>query len=125
MITVITFEDCLALYNRHIQPGYPVRPELLKSAIAAPFQTFEGKDLYPTVIEKAARLGFGIAQAQAFIDGNKRLAFIAMLTFLTSHGYELFCTDKEVVAQFTAIATREIDAHQFARWLQRKTVYTG
>ena len=45
---------------------------LLESALAAPFQTFDGEDLYPSLQAKAAQLGFGIAANHAFQDGNKR-----------------------------------------------------
>jgi death-on-curing protein len=46
------------------------------AALAAPFQTFEGKDLYPHLIQKAAALAFGIIQGHPFLDGNKRTAFV-------------------------------------------------
>ena len=45
---------------------------LLASALNAPFQTFSGNELYPDITEKAARLGFGLIQGHAFVDGNKR-----------------------------------------------------
>lgn len=49
-----------------------VRDEgLLDSAVNAPFQTFGGVELYPTILEKAARLGFGLIQNHPFLDGNK------------------------------------------------------
>ena len=54
---------------------------LLDSAVNSPFQTFSGQDLYPDIIEKAARLGFGLITAHAFIDGNKRIGTHAMLIF--------------------------------------------
>ena len=48
-----------------------VRDEgLLDSAVNAPFQTFGGVELYPTILEKAARLGFGLIQNHPFLDGN-------------------------------------------------------
>lgn len=55
---------------------------LLDSAIKTPFQTFAGRDLYPTVLEKAARLGFGLIRNHPFVDGNKRIGTHAMLVFL-------------------------------------------
>ena len=54
---------------------------LLDSAILSPFQSFDGKELYPSVLEKGARLGFGLIQNHAFIDGNKRIGVHAMLVF--------------------------------------------
>jgi death-on-curing protein len=55
---------------------------LLDSALNAPFQSFGGDDLYKTVSAKAARLGFSLINNHAFIDGNKRIGILVMLTFL-------------------------------------------
>ena len=46
---------------------------MLESAMNAPFQTFGGEDLFPTIYQKAARLGFGLASNHPFLDGNKRI----------------------------------------------------
>ena len=46
---------------------------LLDSAISAPFQSFDNTELFPTEIEKAARLCFGLVKNHAFVDGNKRI----------------------------------------------------
>ena len=62
---------------------------LLDSAINTPLQTFAGKDLYPTVLEKAARLGFGLIRNHPFIDGNKRIGTHAMLVFLAINSISL------------------------------------
>ena len=43
-----------------------------RSALAAPFQTFGGQSLYPSVQAKAAQLGFGLVCNHPFVDGNKR-----------------------------------------------------
>ena len=51
---------------------------LLESAIARPYQTFGGKDLYPTVLEKAAALSESIKINHPFIDGNKRTGLLAI-----------------------------------------------
>lgn len=45
----------------------------LEAAIASPLHSFDGEDLFPTVIEKIARLGYGLASNHAFLDGNKRI----------------------------------------------------
>ena len=55
---------------------------MLESALAAPFQTFDGEELYPSIYQKAARLGFGLASNHAFIDGNKRASVIFANHFL-------------------------------------------
>lgn len=55
---------------------------LLESALEAPFQTFGGKDLYPALIQKAARLGHSLVSNHPFVDGNKKSVFIQCLSFL-------------------------------------------
>lgn len=69
---------------------------LLDSAINAPFQKFDCQDLFPTVQQKAARLGYGIIKNHAFIDGNKRIGTHTMLVFLALNGIELDYTQEEL-----------------------------
>lgn len=52
---------------------------LLESALEAPFQEFGGVSVYPSVQQKAARLGFGLVKNHPFVDGNKRIGAHAML----------------------------------------------
>ena len=68
---------------------------LLDAAIAAPFATFDGRDLYPTIEAKAARLAFGLVKNHPFIDGNKRIGLLAMMTFLELNLISIECTDAE------------------------------
>lgn len=75
-----------------------VRDEgLLLSAIEAPYQTFGGIELFPTMLEKAVRLGFGLVANHPFIDGNKRIGVLVMLTFLELNGFNIEFTDDEIV----------------------------
>lgn len=55
---------------------------LLESAVNSPYQTFGGIDIYPSLPRKAAQLGFGLIQDHPFLDGNKRIGILAMLTLL-------------------------------------------
>ena len=59
---------------------------LLESALESPFQTFDGNDLYPALIQKAARLGYALVANHPFIDGNKRIGVHTMLVFLALNG---------------------------------------
>lgn len=61
---------------------------LLESALDAPFQSFGETDVYPSIQQKGARLGFGLIQNHAFVDGNKRIGAHAMLVFLSLNGIE-------------------------------------
>ena len=68
---------------------------LLDSALNAPFQTFDGEDVYKTVQAKAAKLGFFLINNHPFIDGNKRIGTLAMLVFLEINGIEIKCADDD------------------------------
>jgi death-on-curing protein len=94
-------DDILSLYKlMTIETGGTVgirEESLLESAIDAPFQTFMGLELYPTLIEKAARLGYGLVANHPFVDGNKRIGVFSMLVFLDVNGYNVLVSDDELV----------------------------
>ena len=92
---------------------------LLDSAILNPFQSFDGKELYPSVLEKGARLGFGLIQNHAFIDGNKRIGAHAMLVFLAAlNGHSLSYTQKELTDIVLSVASGEKNCDDLLLWLQ-------
>jgi len=91
---------------------------LLDSAILSPFQSFDGNDLYPTVLEKGARLGFELIQNHAFIDGNKRIGAHAMLVFLALNGYVFSYTQKELTEIILSVAAGEKNCDDLLLWLQ-------
>lgn len=62
---------------------------LLESAISVPFQAFGGTEAFPSIQQKAARLGYGLVKNHAFVDGNKRIGAHAMLVFLALNKIEL------------------------------------
>ena len=70
---------------------------LLESALAAPFQTFGGEPVYPSLQAKAAQLGFGLVCNHPFVDGNKRIGAHAMLVFLAVNGIELSYEQQELI----------------------------
>ena len=96
-----------------------VRDEgLLDSAINAPFQTFAEQDLYPTILEKAARLGFGLISNHPFLDGNKRIGAHAMLTFMGVNQINLCCTDEELISLILQVASGRLDYDGMLEWLK-------
>ena len=97
-----------------------VRDEgLLDSAVNTPFQTFSGQDLYPTVLEKAVRLGFGLIRNHPFIDGNKRIGTHAMLVFLNLNSITLSYEDDELISTILSVASGEMDADDLLKWIQQ------
>lgn len=78
---------------------------LLSSAIEAPYQTFGGVDLFPTTLEKAVRLGFGLVSNHPFIDGNKRIGILVMMVFLEMNGFQIEFSDDEVIDMALGVAS--------------------
>jgi death-on-curing protein len=90
---------------------------LLESALAAPFQTFDGKDMFPSIYQKAARLGYGLASNHAFVDGNKRIGAHAMLVFLSINEIELEYTQESLYQLFVGIANGTMSYSDVLRWI--------
>ena len=86
----------------------------LESALGRPInkRLCEGAEL----VELAAAYGFGIARNHPFIDGNKRVAFLAMSTFLRRNGLGFAPTQQSATAMMPALAAGEIDEAALARW---------
>lgn len=116
-------EQVKHLYSKMIQETRGidgVRDEgLLDSALSAPFQSFGGMELYPSVIGKAARLCYGFIKNHAFLDGNKRIGIYVMLVFLELNGMEMECREEELIALGLGIASGEIDEKEVAVWILR------
>lgn len=91
---------------------------LLDSALNAPFQTFSGTELYPTILEKAARLGYSLIKNHAFVDGNKRIGAHTMLVFLALNNIEVEYEDNDFTQLILGVAAGEISAEQLLAWLQ-------
>lgn len=70
---------------------------LLDSALSAPFQSYNGVSAFPSLQQKAARLGYGLVQNHAFDDGSKRIGAHVMLVFLALNDIELEFTQEELV----------------------------
>lgn len=90
---------------------------LLDSALAAPFQSFEGHTLYPSLQQKAARLGYGLVRNHPFVDGNKRIGAHAMLVFLALNGIDILCTQKELSDIFLCLAAGKAEYEDLLRWV--------
>lgn len=99
--------------------SYEIRDDaLLESALNAPFQSFDGADLYPTVLQKAVRLGFGLIRNHPFVDGNKRIGTHAMLIFLDINNISLKYNDDELIEIILKIASSTADEQQLLQWVQ-------
>ena len=84
--------------------------------------TFDGKDLYPTLIEKAAALGYAIILDHPFIDGNKRAGHAALEVFLILNGYEIEAGVDEQEKIILQLASGEITREGFLNWLKKHVI---
>lgn len=119
---VLTKRQILMLHSALIQQtggSDGVRDEgLLDSAIHAPFQTFADQELYPSLLEKAARLGFGLICNHPFLDGNKRIGTHAMLVFLDINQISLSYEDDDLIATILQVASGTLNYNGLLSWLQ-------
>ena len=90
---------------------------LLDSALNSAFQCFDNKELYPTIEEKSARLGFNLVSNHAFVDGNKRIGLLVMLTFLEINGIKLSFTDDELVEIGLSLASGKMNYENLIDWI--------
>jgi death-on-curing protein len=91
---------------------------LLESALARPQQKQHYAD-DTDIPMLAAAYGFGLVQNQPYRDGNKRIGFLAMITFLEMNGYEFDGTDAEVVIEFLALADGSVSEESLADWIRQ------
>ena len=90
---------------------------LLDSALESAFQTFDGKELYPTKEEKAARIGYSLISNHAFVDGNKRIGMYVLLSFLETNGIKIRPSNEEVVRFGLATASGEMKYEDILAWI--------
>jgi death-on-curing protein len=95
---------------------------IVASSNVTAVMTFGGEELYPTILEKAAALGFALIKNHPFVDGNKRTGHAAMETFLVLNGFEI---DAPVDAQEKVtlqVASGELERGEFTEWLRSHIV---
>ena len=104
----ITYEDCMDIvgklkFNSDSDLFALERDEGLKAIIGTIYQSFDGKDLYPTIQEKAANFLYLITKNHTFIDGNKRIAATLFIYFLEFYNI-LYNENGQVIDNNTLVA---------------------
>ena len=92
---------------------------LLDSALESIYATFDGKELYPTKEQKAARLGYSLISNHAFVDGNKRIGMYVMLTFLEANGIHTVADNEEITRVGIAVASGEMKYDDVLEWIYK------
>jgi death-on-curing protein len=118
----LTLEEALELYHRVMDQSGGTRGirdvGALGSALAQPRMAYGGIELYPTIVEKAAVLGFSLIMNHPFIDGNKRAGHAAMEVFMVLNGYEIEASVEEQERVILQVASGEIERESFTQWLR-------
>ena len=124
----LTKDQVISIYEMLIQKAGGssgvMNESLMDSAIDNIWQIFDGVELYPTLEEKGARLGFSLIRNHSFSDGNKRIGILAMLTFLSVNGIEISCTDTELVETGVVLASGQMNYEALLAWLREHGAFT-
>lgn len=96
--------------------------ERLTGTIEQVVQDVFGKELYPSIYEKAAALTFGIINYHPFIDGNKRTGVMSALLFLNLNGHDTSLVKNKELEDFAVnVAVDKLDVATIADWLQARS----
>ena len=96
---------------------------LLDSALARPENLFAYEKA--NIFELAAAYSFAIAKNHAFVDGNKRSAFVTGYIFLGLNGFTLIAPEAEATLQMLGLASGEVSEKEYAAWLKKNSVPSG
>lgn len=122
----LTLSEVLRLHDDLIavSGGAPGLRDLgrVESALAQPRATFDGAELYPTLSEKAAALGFALIQGHPFIDGNKRIGHAAMEVFLLLNGQEISAHVDQQEQAILSVASGAMSRDELTQWVRAHTV---
>ena len=95
---------------------------LLESAIHRPFQTFDGKELYPSSIEKAAAIFESLIKNHPFIDGNKRIAYVLMRLILLQYELDIVESQEEKFEFVIRSAEGHLKFDDIKKWIETRIV---
>src|ERR1700745_1417165 len=116
----ITYDQAIAIHSRQLRrfggaPG--LRDEgMLRSALERPINKWRYEQ--SEMAELAAAYAFGLAKNHAFVDGNKRVAFIAMVVFLRKNGVRFAPDQAQSTKIILALAAGEVSEDNLARWIR-------
>lgn len=123
-IRFLSTEDVMHLHARSIRKfggSEGLRdPNLLDAAVSMPRQSFGGEFLHPDLASMTAAYHFHLAQNPPFIDGNKRIALAAAVTFLRVNNHRLNATNDEAYDITIRVATGDINKGELTNWWRER-----
>jgi death on curing protein len=122
MILISEVEQLHRLLIEEFGGAHGIRDKnALEAAIARPFQTFDNKELYPSILEKAASLIESLIINHPFIDGNKRTGYTLLRLFLLKNGLDLTATQDNKYEFVINIASATLKYEGILQWLGKNT----
>jgi death-on-curing protein len=97
--TFLTVDDVIAIHD-YLSDAPIIDAGKLAGAVMRPQSTYYGVFLHASIFEQASVLLHGICQAHGFLDGNKRTAWVSMVTFLELNGLEIVNVPAPMVVTF-------------------------
>lgn len=97
----------------------------LESSVAQPLQSFAQEELYPTLEQKAAALGYFLVSNHPFVDGNKRIGHAAMEVLLVLNGLELSASVDEQERIVLSVAAGATTREEFTAWVSQHVIRRG
>lgn len=124
---LLTLDQVIKLHKRVIEQSGGAtgirNQEGLESAVAQPLMSYADHELYPTLIEKVAALGFSLINNHPFVDGNKRIGHAALEVTLLMNGYEIQADVDNQEAVILAVAASKMNRQDFLDWLKEHVVW--
>ncbi|MBQ8947379.1 MAG: type II toxin-antitoxin system death-on-curing family toxin [Lachnospiraceae bacterium] len=118
----ISKEQIIKLHTQLVEEtggSVDIRDEgMLDSAVSAPYASFAGIEPFPTVIEKASRLGFGLIKNHPFIDGNKRIGAHALILMLKINGVTIDYDDQDLIDTILKVADGSFGYEELLAWVK-------
>ncbi len=116
----LTYEQVIAIHSRQLRRfggAAGLRDEgLLRSAIEKPLNKRQYEQAERP--ELAAACAFGLAKNHAFVDGNKRIAFMSMMVFLRKNGVKFAPDQAQATTIIMSLAAGEVSEESLARWIR-------
>jgi death on curing protein len=116
----LTYDQVIAIHSRQLRRfggAAGLRDEgLLRSAIEWPINKWHYEQA--ELPELAAAYAFGLAKNHAFVDGNKRMAFMGMMTFLRKNGVRFAADQAQATKIIMSLAAGEVSEESLARWIR-------
>jgi len=95
--------------------------ELLDSALNRPYQTFDGQELYPSPIDKAAAILESIVKNHPFVDGNKRTGYVLARLFMMNNQLIIDADHEQKYQLVISISKGELSFDQIREWLEKNS----